>query len=216
MKMGKIKNFGKKLVIFSYLLAALFLNIETAKAYDESQLESVESQLEVALAGSRDVIFCRERLVPLYDIETFKFFEFLDEHFKNESSTSTLLNTAIRRYRGYKAKLREYYNELNPSTAAQGAGVVRGEAASDQLLNDAAKYEECAELTQVYIDLAKEQMIRHIQRTGVKKNTTIYVQKYQALNARLRDLNVDIAKMLANYSTLNNKLPAFTQQCVQQ
>ena len=55
--------------------------------------------------------------------------------------------------------------------------------------------------------------MEHIRNTSAQKKTTVMIEKYKAINNKLRDLNLAIAQMYGFFGTFKEKLPSFTQYC---
>ena len=174
----------------------------------ESQFAQVEAQLKDILDKDPDAVSCRQKLVPIYDLETIQFLTFLEDHFQNKSSSTTLLNTAIVRYRGYKTDLESHFQKIQPVASSYSDVKVY-----EQYFN---AYTTCEQLTTAYLEMAKDSLIAHAQRTSNQKRTTILIEKYKSINDKMRDLNFEIAQMYGHFLTFENKLPGFTQQCIQE
>ena len=156
-----------------------------------------------AYAADSPISDCKNTLVPLYDIEAAAFLIFLDENFKNKSSTSSLVNIAIVRYDEYRNNIENIFDtEIAPYSTES--------LQSDELLAHA----ECVEISAAYIDLMKERMVQHIKTTNYQKKTSILLEKYQSINSKLAELNYAIAQMYAYFVTFKNKLPGFLRECI--
>lgn len=149
---------------------------------------------------------CQAFLKTAYDAEIADFLVFLESHFANKSSNSTLTNLAIVRY-----------TELKKTIEAEFATILPEPSGSDDpstAVSEFSAYEKCSEMTELYLRMAKEQMIRHIQASSAAKRTTIMLEKYQAINAQLNNLNFEISQMYAGFLTFKNKLPGFLSKCI--
>lgn len=183
-------------------IIGLFLLLSGMAYAKESQFDKSRDDLIKALPTT-ELGRCSEVLVPLYDIETVEFLQFLDENFKNKSSNSSLTNIAIVRYSKYKKTLNEYYESLNPqATGSLQQGV------------EFQTYLKCGGITESYISAGKTKLLEHVKNSSYQKRTTMMVEKYQNIGDRLRELNMSIAEMSAFFGTFENKLPGFLRKCI--
>lgn len=202
----KSRHIIRKLVVLLVLVAFSGNSVVfAAEKLLSSELESRREVLKEALPGA-DLVGCDVLLKELYDIETMEFLGFLDVHFKNKSSTSSLTNTAIARYLQYKKTISDHFDQFSPDVST-----VKDVRAYDLALTS---YEACSALTDSYVRLAKEQMIRHIKNNNVQKKTTVMLEKFKSVNEKLRDLNSAIAELYSFFATFKNKLPGFLRKCV--
>lgn len=198
----------KKLVILMVLAAFVAFSggfVAVAAELLPPELESRREELREAVVEA-DLIQCPVVLEELYEIETREFLQFLDNNFKNKSSTTSLSNIAIARYRLYKETLQGYYGQLTPDASTFG-DIQEYEVALES-------YGTCGALTDSYIRLAKAQMIRHIKNNSVQKKTSILLEKFQAINEKLRDLNSAVAELYSFFAAFKNKLPGFLRNCL--
>lgn len=148
------------------------------------------------------LLLCKEGLVPLYDIEIMSFMKWMDAHFKNASSTSSLMNTAITRYAEFKKELKSIFAKVSPVYSGENI-----QTYDDQF----SSYSKCSAITDSYLELAKERLKQHIKANVAQKKTTMMLEKYQNINSKLRELNVKVAEMYSLFLTFKNKLPFFQQ-----
>lgn len=149
---------------------------------------------------------CHENLVQAYDLELTEFLIFLKTNFENKSANSTLVNIAIQRYSEYKIRLQDIFALLKADV------IIAGD--TNQYRRELESYGNCRKVMDDYISLAKTKMIEHIKNTSSQKKTTIMMEKYQAINERLADLNMEMAKLYANFVQFKNKLPFYNKNCV--
>ena len=138
---------------------------------------------------------CKDTLTREFDVEMKNFFQFLDTNFKNKSATSSLVSLAIARYREYRDSLRDQLKKVQ----------VEGLDSAKQ----SADYALCQELVETYISLGREQMLSHIKAGAAQKKTVMLLEKFKALNAKLRGLNMRVAEMLALFDTFKTKFPGY-------
>lgn len=153
---------------------------------------------------------CRQALVPLFDIELKEFFEFLETNFQNKGSNSSLTNIAIARFRDYKRNLNDYFAQLNPSYDSE-----LGQNSPESYAAASANYSVCDSVKDEYYDMAKKMLIDHVKTTSAEKKAGVLLDKYQAINSRLRDLNMEISQLYGYFMAFKAKLPGFLQQCIQ-
>jgi len=195
-----MKNFR---ILISVLIISLI--IPTISFADDfpPELTNMKKNLETSLKSS-PLSQCRQRITPLFDIDTLEFFKFLETTFQNKSADTTLLNTAIAKYMTYKRRLNLVFGMMTLN-----ANVV-GNFQSDEYVN----YVRCREITDAYIDLSKQKLMDYVRSNSVQKKTTMLVEKYKAIDNRLQDLNVELAQMYGFFATFKNKSPGFLNKCV--
>lgn len=140
---------------------------------------------------------------PLFE----KYKIFMEDNFKNKSSTSSLLDLGVQRYDRFKTDISAKFNDLigaqltlaastGSPNADQGVGLNRCNALALQYVDDASK-------------LLK---MRAITTSDVKK-ASIFVEKYKQINEKLRALNLDVMRMVVNISAFQQKLPCYLKSC---
>ncbi len=220
----------KKLIIWTICALTLLLNISaTVLALDPAEeIAKLKEQLQNDI-GTTSITECQNTLVPVYDLELMEFLRFLELNFQNKSANSSLTNIAIQRYSEFKRNIRQNFNSLQPGLTAYSDPIpnvsdviAEGLVPLSRLGSDfkgitqdeIAAYQACAQITDSYLDLAKSRMIEQIKNTNAQKRTTMMVEKYQAINTQLRELNSQIARMYGYFMTFKEKLPGFLQECV--
>jgi len=188
---------------FIILLFSFFLLSSVASAENEA-LEELKGQLADQISEA-NLVDCRNVLVPVYDIETLNFYEFLDDNFKNKSNNSSLTNIAIARFSRYKLFIEEQFAKVAPQGGAEGT----------QQASEFTAFLKCSEITNTYIKFAKEKLITHIKANSYQKKSDMLLEKYKAIGERMRELNLSIAEMNAFFKTFENKLPGFLRMCTQ-
>ncbi len=220
----------KKLIIWTICALTLLLNISaTVLALDPAEeIAKLKEQLQNDI-GTTSITECQNTLVPVYDLELMEFLRFLELNFQNKSANSSLTNIAIQRYSEFKRNIRQNFNSLQPGLTAYSDPIpnvsdviAEGLVPLSRLGSDfkgitqdeIAAYQACAQITDSYLDLAKSRMIEQIKNTNAQKRTTMMVEKYQAINTQLRELNSQISRMYGYFMTFKEKLPGFLQECV--
>lgn len=204
----RFRIFNNLLIIVIMLLSSTLVAFADLQSDQEfaDQMQSLREQLTRVIDSDPNLERCRELLTPLYDVEIAEFYKFLDGTFKNKSSNSSLINITIARYSEYKRAINKHFNKLKPQSDALYGGV--------EEINELKKFQECSQITDQYTQLGKEQMIKHIRTSTLQKKSTIFVEKYQGINDKMRSLNLDIAQTFGYFMTFNNKLPGFLNECV--
>lgn len=137
------------------------------------------------------------------DWRTLEFASFLDLHFQSKDQNSTLVSDAIDAFVEYKkaiwAELDKYKVGTTTPTTSQLSSI-----------------DSCVLIAEKKIDEAKTMLRKHVMTTGRIKQQTILLDKYKAINNKLRDLNMTIAKMVGAFETFKNKLPGYLKSCVKQ
>lgn len=167
------------------------------------ELTNMKKNLEASLKSS-PISQCRQRLTPLYDIETLELLKFLETNFQNKSADTTLLNTAIARYMAYKNRLNLIF----------GGVTLNANVLADLQSTEYVNYIRCREIMDAYISLAKQKLMDYVRSNSVQKKTTMFTEKYKAIDNRLKDLNVELSQMYGFFATFKNKSPGFLNKCV--
>lgn len=161
-----------------------------------------------------------DKKIKGFETELKEFMEFLDTNFKNESSTSSLVSLAIARYREYRDALRSQFKHIQISgikAAQENVGTDGNEIYDPLLMTDLAdfnttvkQYAICEEMVETYVSLGRQEMLKHIKKSAAQKKTIMLLEKFKALNVRLRNLNMKISEFAALYKTFENKFPGFS------
>lgn len=160
---------------------------------------------------------CATTLPPKYQKELQNFLIFLDETFKNKSSNTSLTNIAIQRYAQYKQAIRGIWANLGPAAYALVDGPAGIDVDAPKAIDSTAElaaYKKCQEITEEYIVQGKDQMMERIKSSSAQKSATVMLEKYKAINMKLRELNLQIAKMYGMFMTFANKFQGFLPKCV--
>ena len=189
-----------KIWSFALILALSLNSFAFADNHFPTELDSHAEFLKSSLKDS-DVAECGERLGQIFDIKTVEFFKFIEGHFQSKSNNSDLINVAIAKYGKYKKDLDSVFAEVKPQNEKIDAVLT--------------SYFKCEEVKDVYIKLAKEQMMRSIKTNTVQKKSTMLTEKYKSISGKLQKMNLSLAQLKGYFKTFDNKLPGFLSQCVQ-
>lgn len=190
-------------ILISVLIISIVLPTSSFAADFPPELTNMKKNLEASLK-SAPLSQCRQRITPLFDIETLEFLKFLETTFQNKSADTTLVNTAIAKYMSYKRKLNSFFGMVTLN-----ANVV-GNYQSAEYVN----FVRCREITDMYVSLAKQKLMDYMRSNSVQKKTTMLVEKYKSIDNKLQDLNVELAQMYGFFATFKNKSPGFLNKCV--
>jgi len=195
----------KKFLIPLLIIFFIFSNYFVSYADNASELQGIVlsfSDDEEISANN-----CLQTLMPKFDSETLLFMQFLDQTFQNKSSTSSLVNIAIIRYREYKSVI----NGLMATVSVADSDANMVETNEENFKS----YDLCQKYANSYIHSAKEIMIKRIKTTSSQKKATIFVEKYKSINDGLRKLHFSLSEMYSYFMTFKNKLPGFIcDQCI--
>lgn len=197
-----------KLFIIGMITALLMQSVTVfASAEDDTNKAALIKFLDTAKMSD-----CQSALAPIYDIELKQFLEFLDTNFQNKSSNSSLTNIAIARYQDYKENLNNLFARVNVGVSDY-MSLNETDPTQNGVLAQQS-YAACSDLKTAYFDQAKKAMIDHIKKTAAVKTTTIMLEKYQAINSQLRDLNTAISQMYGYFMSFKVMLPGFVESCL--
>ncbi len=190
-------------LLISVLIVSMILPTISFAADFPPELTNMKKNLETSLK-SAPMSQCRQRITPLFDIDTLEFLKFLETNFQNKSADTTILNTAIAKYMSYKRRLNLVFGMVTLN-----ANII-GNYQSTEYVN----YVRCREITDAYISIAKQKLMDYVRSNSVQKKTTMLVEKYKAIDNRLQDLNIELAQMYGFFATFKNKSPGFLNKCV--
>jgi len=123
---------------------------------------------------------------------------FMEENFRNKSSTTSLLPNGIARYEQYKADLLKKFDEFKDSHNEGGVQL-------DQL----SRLVQCRTNAFESIRGARSLLELQAEATSNVKKATAILDKYQQLNAKLRNLNLEFMRLKVNLDTFSEKLPCY-------
>jgi|GEM_PF-4496228 len=125
----------------------------------------------------------------------------VEKLFLSKNPNSELIDSAIEIYSKYKHKAFDKYSTYFP---------IEGNFQSIE----SNKQSECYSNLMNRIQIAKNAIKTHIRSTtGVKKQTAL-IEKYKALDAKLRELNMVFGEIKGYFDALNNKVSKFIKNCL--
>ena len=194
------------LVIF--MVGGSFDWTKTGYAEDSGSKTSVEiPKDDKAAANKIGSAICEIEMTKYGDAELAKYTTFMEDNFKNKSSTASLMDLAMQRYDQFKSMISLKYNELvgvqldvgsegGATNGSQAAGIIR-----------------CNALANKYIQDAGNMLKLRATSTSNLKKASLFVEKYQQINGKLRSLNLDVMRMVVNISSFEQKLPCYLKSC---
>jgi uncharacterized membrane protein len=151
---------------------------------------------------------CTYEMTKFGDPEFEKYRTFMEDHFKNKSTTSSLMEKGLQRYEQFKTTIRGKLELLLGSQIAMAA------QSNSSNMAQLPAISSCEAKAQEYLDQAAQMLqMRAVTTSGIKK-ASIFVEKYKQINGKLRSLNLDIMKMVVNIRTFEEKLPCYLKSCI--
>lgn len=155
---------------------------------------------------------CRQGITEYGDAEFVRYTQFMEDHFKNKSSTASLMLAAIRRYDQFKADITRKYDDL---VAQQLGQATNFPDKNITVMSQAESIIPCQTKAQQYIIDANKLLEMRAVTTSNIKQSSIFVEKYKQINTKLQALNIDFLKMTQNINAFDKKLPCYVKLCVQ-
>ena len=185
-----------------------------AKGKSES-LDTASSQKYPTSETEISSVVCQTTFPIIFDKEQQDFYNFLDQHLKNISSTSSLVNAAIARFGEYQTSLRQILKCVQVADL-QGTLPSCSNAGKDELCSTVPSYATalssfslCNEIAEEYITNGKARMIEAIRQNAAQKKAMMLLEKFKAINSNLSTLNGGIGEMYALFKTFGNKFDCF-------
>lgn len=202
------KKLGVIITISAFIssFSAISVNAAEPSTYEQSlsEFEEINSFFKARIeTGS--LAECANNLVPVFDIEMLKFLAFMEENFRNKDANSVLMDVAFERYARFKINIQTEFNKISAKTSQEQL-----ERTNTIEFNS---YLKCAEISDAYIDLGKTQLLTYIKNNSGQKRTTALVEKYNAINGKMAEMNFSIAELKAYFLRFQNKLPGFVRSC---
>jgi len=185
---NKIKKIGIGILIAMLMIAGIssFTKYENTLAADE----------ELSQASK-----CIIEMTPFVKGKSTEFREYLEKHFSNKSTNSSLLEAALLKFQQIEKEILDKLDTYTPES---------GQDLSTQistLLN-------CRRVVEDEITLMKSLMKRFAIKTNQIKVTSALQTKMAEINKKLSDLDKQVTLMLGRYETLSNRFPCYVQQCI--
>lgn len=123
----------------------------------------------------------------------------VEDHFNNKSSSSSLLDDAFARYGEYRRVLYDRYNQYGPAQNALQ-------------FTEGLEPGACRALVEDELDNARRILEQKALTTSTVKKTTALISKYQEINGQLRNLYQSFITMKKHLDTFADKLPCYIRR----
>lgn len=144
-------------------------------------------------------IVCQDEFKKFTDERMKEYREWIEKHFQNKSSTSSLLTDGIGKYEELRKTLMdESYTYLPQQNALQLTEGLEGPA--------------CRKIADDALKEAKRLLESKSRTTSAVKTSTILLNKYQEINDKLSKLAKDFLQMKAYLDTFSAKLPCYIKR----
>lgn len=123
----------------------------------------------------------------------------MEDHFNNKSSSSSLLDDAFSRYGEYRRILYDRYESYGPAQNAL-------------LFSEGLEPGQCRKLIEDELANARRILEQKALTTSTVKKTTALISKYQEINGQLRNLYQSFITMKKHLDTFADKLPCYIRR----
>lgn len=150
-----------------------------------------------------------QKVEGFYSLYRNEFATEIEKIFQNKSSNTSLTSTAIMVFNEYATKqdmlcgIFHYYLFSNVQADFKDANL-KCQNTLQTNLNE--HYADCKNALVKAVNSSEQLMMEHIKSTAAEKKATLLVEKYKAINTKLRELNNSVARMYAFFQTFANKL----------
>ncbi len=146
-------------------------------------------------------IKCTEEMKPFIKEKSAEFRAYLNEHFQNKSTNTSLLDLALKRFDVYKKDLRTKYESYFPQ-------------AGFTLYSETQKKLSCAKQMNDEIRIMEELLKSYYKQTSNIKTSTAFMTKLQQINKKLDQLSLEVTQMLGKWNSLKSRIPCFIKKCL--
>lgn len=189
-----------KTLAVTAVIAAVFLFGSSVNLMHAQTAPNYGNQAPTTQAGSvppeQVTTVCTIEMQKFADVEMGNFRTFITTNFQNKSSTGSLLEIAIGRYRELRTALYNKYATFYPH---QGA----------LLLTEGLQPGACMKIVDDTLTQARRELQMRAVQTSTVKKTTALIEKYQQINDKLGNLNRTFLSMKAYLDTFAAKLPCY-------
>lgn len=209
----KLKNSNKNLALTVLFSLVLMVGFTGHWQFSEAQQnppvdagnDSVQGDENAEGAGVEAETKCITDLQTFGEPEMVKYRQFMEEHFANKNSTTSLLDKGIDRYVQLENDFRTKYEEIFQAQVGNSGArnYLQGQyfSACQQVLDD-------------YLSEGRKLVEMRATTTSTIKKTSVFVEKYKQINAKLREMNLEVLRMSVNISTFEQKLPCYLKNCI--
>lgn len=197
--MNKTKNkkkFFHPSIITFVLVIVMILGNSSDFLYAQ-QPETVTEPAETELTEEEQVnVRCEVEMTTFTNERMAEFRDWMEKHFQNKSSTTSLLTDGMGRYKQLRTTL---YNELYFYAPQQNA----------LLLTEGVEGTACRKIVEKALAEAKREIDSRARSTSAVKKSTVLLTKYQEMNDKMAKLTRDFLQMKAYLDTFAAKLPCY-------
>lgn len=158
----------------------------------ESPFVSAQSSAKAEIQN----VVCQTEMGKFLEQEFDKYRQFIETHFQNKSSTSSLLENAFLRYREFRTTLMKQYSTYHPQSGALQ-------------LTEGIESGACLQQIENTLQQARLLLENRARSSSAVKKATALIDKYQELNSKLRILTQNFLRFKASLDTFAAKLPCY-------
>jgi hypothetical protein len=144
-------------------------------------------------------VVCQDNMDDFASNELMLYMEWMETHFQNKSSTTTLLDDAVGKYKQLRTTLIIEYDKYIPHQYGL-------------LLIEGLERSECRQIVDDTLEEAKRLLERKSKTTSNVKKVTALLNKYQEINGKLSKLSRDFVTMRKHLDTFAAKLPCYIKR----
>ena len=133
------------------------------------------------------------------DGENYKFGDAVQKIYSQEKPNSELTKIGLAAYVDFKTRAKKKMDEQVPTSSLQAENI--------------KEFDRCKTYYDEQIDGQRRMYLGHVISTAAKKKQTAIIQKYEALEVKMRDLNNSLGEMLGLVKALNKKVGCFIKTC---
>ncbi|MBN1494321.1 hypothetical protein JW911_01135 [Candidatus Peregrinibacteria bacterium] len=189
----KILKKYKSIIVITVLIAAVGIFIQLNSS-------AIHAQTGTGSDGNID-IKCMTDIKPYLDDKNKKFREYLNEHFQNKSTNTSLLDLALKRLELHKKDLRDKFASYYPQSGFELQSKVLDTLACYQMVEDEIRFSE-------------ELLKKYFTQTSTIKTSSAIMEKIQNINKKLDELNTSITQLYSKWENLKNIVPCLIEECL--
>ncbi len=189
------KRFFHPSVITLLLVIVMILGNSTDFLYAQQPGTPTEPA-QADLTEEQVNVRCEAEMTTFTNEKMAEYRQWMEQHFQNKSSTTSLLTDGMARYKQLRTTL---YNELYFYAPQQNA----------LLLTEGVEGTACRKIVEKALAEAKRAIDSRARSTSAVKKSTVLLTKYQELNDKMAKLTRDYLQMKAYLDTFAAKLPCY-------
>jgi len=141
-------------------------------------------------------VVCQEEMGKFLEVEFGLYKEWMERHFENKSSTSSLTDDAIAKYEEFRALVMDEYRKHAPF-----AGALQ--------LTEGLEFGACLSQVNKKLSEARREVENRARSTSTVKQTTALIDKYQQINSQLGAMSKDVLTMKAYLDSFADQVPCY-------